>query len=130
MKRKVIYSVIVILTIACGIFVRKQKAFFPDWINLWLGDSLYAFMMYFIVAAVISRKPAWIKAATALVICCCIELSQLYQADWIVAARQTLPGRLVLGQGFLWSDLVAYFFGIAAAFCVDILWLQRNKTTA
>ena len=40
-----------------------------------------------------------------------IELSQLYQAPWINAVRETRPGALVLGAGFKWTDLVCYTLG-------------------
>lgn len=130
MKFKVIYFFTVIITILCGILVRAKKEWFPQWVNLWLGDFLYAFMMYFIVALLCRNTiPLKTKAIIAVLICYCIELSQLYQAEWINAVRGTLPGRLVLGNGFLWTDLAAYTAGIAAAFCVDILWIKRVKTT-
>lgn len=128
MKLRFIYTITVILTICCGMVARKLQILLPHWINFWLGDALYAFMMYYIVAIVFTYKPTWVKAAIALLICCCIELSQLYEAEWLINVRQTLPGRLVLGQGFLWSDLLAYLCGVAAAYCVDILWLALRKT--
>ena len=40
-------------------------------------------------------------------------MSQLYHAPWIDAIRDTLPGALVLGYGFLWSDLACYAAGVA-----------------
>ncbi|GAA6770667.1 hypothetical protein AAGS39_14120 [Flavobacterium sp. CGRL2] len=43
----------------------------------------------------------------------------MYQAEWIVELRKTLFGRYVLGQGFLWTDILAYTFGIAYAFLVE-----------
>ena len=41
-----------------------------------------------------------------------IEISQLYQAEWINNIRHTTLGGLILGQGFLWSDMVAYTVGV------------------
>lgn len=40
-----------------------------------------------------------------------IELSQLYHALWIDAIRNTTLGGLIIGFGFLWSDLVCYTIG-------------------
>jgi Protein of unknown function (DUF2809) len=54
----------------------------------------------------------------------CIEISQLYQADWINAIRHTKLGGLVLGFGFLWSDLLMYSIGISLAFLLDV-WLSK-----
>ena len=36
-----------------------------------------------------------------------VEESQLYHASWIDSIRGTTLGALVLGHGFLWSDLPA-----------------------
>ena len=41
-----------------------------------------------------------------------IELSQLYHAPWIDSIRQTTLGGLILGFGFLWSDLACYAVGV------------------
>ena len=59
------------------------------------------------------------SAFVALLICYCIEALQLYNAEWIIALRATLFGRYVLGQGFLWSDILAYTLGIVIAFFAD-----------
>lgn len=60
----------------------------------------------------------------SLLICYGIELLQLYQAEWIIALRKTLFGRYVLGQGFLWTDLLAYTFGVAIAFIIEKIILK------
>ena len=45
---------------------------------------------------------------------------QMVQAPWLDALRATLFGRLVLGQGFLWSDLVCYAAGIAIGVVAEL----------
>ncbi len=54
-----------------------------------------------------SKKVALISILT----CFLIEFSQLYQAEWINEIRKTRLGGLILGFGFLWSDLVSYAVG-------------------
>lgn len=122
MKRKrLYYFIILLLIIFLGIFSREF-----DEIPVCTGDFLYAVMMYvFIKILLIDKKPTQILILS-LLICYTIEFSQLYQADWINALRQTLFGRYVLGQGFLWSDIMAYTFGGFTAFLIDRLFL-RNK---
>lgn len=62
----------------------------------------------------------------ALAICYGVELSQLIQVSWLVAIRRTTIGHLILGQGFLWSDLVAYTIGVGiSAISAEIV--QRKK---
>jgi Protein of unknown function (DUF2809) len=49
------------------------------------------------------------------------EVSQLWHTPWLDAIRHTTVGRLMLGLGFLWSDLVCYAVGTIIAFCLTIL---------
>ena len=49
-----------------------------------------------------------------------IEISQLYHAPWIDSIRQTTVGGLILGFGFLWSDLVCYALGVAIGVTIEV----------
>jgi len=48
-----------------------------------------------------------------------VEISQLYHTPWIDSIRQTTLGGLVLGFGFLWTDLIWYSVGIAIGAVTD-----------
>lgn len=122
---KLLYLSIAIATIPVGLLVRMKAEWFTDLVNLMAGDALYAFMMYYIVSFLFAGKSIKSRFVISLAICWLIEFSQLYQAGWINDVRATLPGRLVLGSGFLMSDLLAYFLGVIAAFFTDIL-LRRK----
>ena len=56
-----------------GLLVRIKKAWFQDVVNLYLGDALYAVMMYFIYSFIFPARPALYRAGLALCTCCCIE---------------------------------------------------------
>lgn len=114
------------LTIGAGLLCRIRKDWFPDIVNLYLGDTLYAVMMYFVMAFLFPLKSTYFKAATALAICFAIELSQLHHSPFADDIRNTLFGRLVLGSGFLWSDLIAYSAGVVFAAAIDALLLRTN----
>jgi len=129
MNKKALYLIICCVTILTGLLVRLKKAWFPDVINLYLGDILYAFMMFYIVSFIAVHKNKYTRAYIALFICFSIEFLQLYHAEWIVAVRQTLLGKLILGSGFLWSDLLAYIIGVVAAFIFEKFMLFRTKMT-
>lgn len=62
----------------------------------------------FLFPKIETRKLAFIS----LIFCYGIEISQLYHETWIDSIRATTLGGLVLGYGFLWSDLVAYTIGV------------------
>jgi len=76
-------------------------------------------MIYFLVRIFLPFKKAYLITIISLLICYGIEFLQLYQAEWIVELRKTLFGRYVLGQGFLWSDILAYTFGITVSLAVE-----------
>ena len=48
--------------------------------------------------------------------CFIVEFSQLITWSFLVEFRKTFLGHVMLGQGFLWVDLVAYTIGIACIF--------------
>ncbi|KRD58395.1 hypothetical protein ASE40_18885 [Flavobacterium sp. Root935] len=114
MKSRVYYFIIFLSIIFLGILSRKIS-----FIPLWIGDFLYAVMIYFLVRIFLPLKKAFLIALLSLLICYSIEFLQLYQAECIVELRKTLFGRYVLGQGFLWSDILAYTFGIAVASLIE-----------
>ncbi|AWK05127.1 DUF2809 domain-containing protein [Flavobacterium crocinum] len=113
-KLRIYYTIIFFFIIFLGILSRKIS-----FIPLWIGDFLYAVMIYFLVRIFLPFKNTFLIALLSLLICYGIEFLQLYQSEWIIKLRKTLFGRYVLGQGFLWSDIIAYTFGILTAFIVE-----------
>lgn len=118
-KTRINYFLIFLSIIVFGILSRKIP-----FIPLWIGDFLYAVMIYFLVRIFFPSKKIWFVILLSLFICYCIEFLQLYQAKWIIDLRKTLFGRYVLGQGFLWSDILAYTFGISLTFIIEKSFLK------
>lgn len=114
MKKRVKYLLTIIVIIILGLLTRKVAV-----IPSCTGDALYALMMFFIIRFIFLRRTTMFAALLNLVICFAIEFSQLYQAGWINNIRATLPGRLILGQGFLWSDLIAYAAGVLCGIVIE-----------
>jgi hypothetical protein len=108
------YFISTLIVIALGITSRKIIG-----VPTFFGDVLYAVMIYFGVRLVFIHLSIQKAAFLALSFCFCIEFLQLYQAEWMLEIRNTTLGHYVLGQGFLWSDLVFYTLGIAIAFLMD-----------
>ena len=128
MKRNRIYqSGYVILTVTLGLFSRS--GYLPDFLYGYLGDALYALMFFFIIGFVFPNFSTIKVALIALSFCFAIEISQFYHAEWIDTIRQTRIGGLVLGFGFLWSDLLSYTFGaITGALLERAVLLKFNST--
>jgi hypothetical protein len=77
------------------------------------GDMLWALAIFLLLGILFPRKRTLHIALLALLIAFSIEASQLYHAPWIDAIRSTRLGGLILGYGFLWSDLVCYSCGVS-----------------
>jgi len=113
-RSRVLYFCLIISTIIIGLLSR-HFAFIP----LFIGDILWALMVYFILRFLFVDKQVKFIVIVSLLFCYVIELSQLYKAPWINDLRHTLFGRLVLGEGFLWSDLLCYTVGVTLGVWVD-----------
>jgi hypothetical protein len=124
-RNRIHYFLLVCATILIGLVSRSSIV--PDMIYAYLGDTLYALMMFWIMAFLFPRKSVLIVAVLSLMVCFSIELSQLYQASWIVEIRKTRLGGLVLGFGFLWSDLISYFVGVVFGFLIEHFIIFRSK---
>jgi len=84
-------------------------------------------MVYFIVRFLFIRRTLkWVIIAS-LLFCYAIEFSQLYQAPWINIIRHTVIGGLILGEVFLWGDMLSYTVGVAFGIFLEKI-LVKTKT--
>ncbi len=125
MNQRLSYFLLFLVVIALGLLSRSN--WIPELIYPYLGDALYAVMIFFLIASILPSQTSVYYFSLGLLICFSIEFSQLYQADWIQAVRRHKLGALILGSGFLWTDLLAYFGGASIAFFVDRYLLVRHN---
>jgi len=114
------------LTIALGLASRRSRGALPAFVGAYAGDVLWAAMVFLLIAAVWRGASTARVAVAAAAFSLAVELGQLYHAPWIESVRHTRLGGLVLGFGFLWSDLVCYAAGVALAAALDRLLLRRS----
>lgn len=113
MKARFKYFFIVILIIAIGLLSRKLP------IPFFIGDVLYAMMIYFILRSLFITRKLTSIFCIAIFLCFLIEFSQLIREPWLHDLRNSWIGRHVLGSGFLLTDLLAYVGGATVAFLID-----------
>ncbi|MGG0301524.1 DUF2809 domain-containing protein [Bacillus albus] len=120
-RNRILYALVTIVIIILGLCSRKFAFALPHLLNEYLGDTLWALMIFtgfgFLFPKIETKSVAFIS----LLFCYGIEVSQLYHAEWIDSIRATTLGGLVLGYGFLWSDLVAYTIGVGVGFLFEFL---------
>ena len=121
MKRsRVIYFILTIVVIILGLLSRRVEGL-PEIISAYSGDVLWVFMVFLLFAFIFNKKSTIFIISWAIIFSYSIEISQLYHAPWIDAIRNTTLGALVLGFGFLWSDLFCYTVGIIIGAIIDRL---------
>lgn len=113
MKRRIVYFLFICVLIVFGLASRKV-AFIPEE----MGDALWAMTLFCFLRFLFIDKKLSTIAWASLIIAFLDEFSQLIQWPWLVSVRNTWLGHMILGQGFLWQDLVAYMVGIEVMYVV------------
>jgi CDP-diglyceride synthetase len=124
------YLLSAIAILLAGLASRRFRSSLPPFLAEYAGDTLWALMLFLMVSVLMTSQPLKVRATTSLALSYLVEFSQLYHATWIDSIRQTTLGGLIIGFGFLWSDLVCYSIGIAlgAATEMCIRRTHRPKT--
>lgn len=113
-----IYIPIILFVIAIGVPSRIIPQLFPNWYNTYAGDFLWAIVVFLLFANIFRLKTKTAFFAS-LIFAYTIEVSQLFHPGWLESIRSIKVFALVLGHGFLWSDIIAYTLGISLVAIVD-----------
>lgn len=112
MKRNIIISLIgIAVLIPLGLCSRQFNSIPNE-----TGDALWAMMVFCIWRIILHKKKLTIIAIVSLISSYLVEFSQLITWSFLVEFRKTFIGHIMLGQGFLWIDLLAYTIGIICIF--------------
>ncbi|MFB6454682.1 DUF2809 domain-containing protein [Chitinophaga sp. Hz27] len=133
LRIRLYYIFLLAITMWAGLATRHSPDFFPAFISEYGGDILYATFAVFGLRFLWIRPQLWKVILGGFIFCVLIEIQQLCQAPWLVHLRNTFPFGLILGYGFLWSDIVCYAGGalLAYPFChVGEALLKRTNAKA
>ena len=119
------YFISILLILILGILSRKISG-----IPLFIGDILYAVLIYFGIRFLIMNSKKSTSFLLGLLFCFGIEILQLVQIDWLIAIRKTTLGHYILGEGFLWSDLLCYVVGTLVAFLIDWKFIKTQNSNS
>jgi Protein of unknown function (DUF2809) len=113
------FGILIFVTIPLGLLSRARVSM-PDLVRTFGGDVLSATCIYFGVAFCLPRWSTLKRTLFAFVICVLIEMQQLVTWHWLVWARDETPLDILLGHGFLWSDIGSYAFGVVLGAVVAV----------
>lgn len=125
-----LYLIAIAVLFLFGLPSRLVPQFLPDFYVNYVGDGLWAMAIFFMLGLIFPTASTRRLVITTLAITYAIEISELYQADWINQLRSIKLIGLILGYTFLWSDLVMYTLGIALGALLEyfVLWKPPNTT--
>ncbi|MEG2353684.1 MAG: DUF2809 domain-containing protein [Clostridium sp.] len=127
MKRnRVVYFILIFIVMIMGVCSRRYGQYLPVFISTYGGDTLWALMVFWGFAFLFNCLSVKKIALMAVIFSYGIEISQRYQAVWINEIRATTIGALILGHGFLFSDLICYSVGIIMGMAIDFM-INKNK---
>ncbi len=124
-RRQLLTFAVLLAVIAAGLASRRYGFVLPLPIRKRTVDALWATAAFLALGIV---RPAWSTrgvAIVSLVVTFAIEFSQRCHAAPLEFIRSYAIGRLLIGVGFYWLDLLAYAVGILAVLPVDAMWLYR-----
>jgi len=120
-KTRTTYLALITATIITGLLSRHING-----VPLFIGDILWALMVYFMARFIFINNTTKLAVIASLLFSYSIEFSQLYQAPWINNIRHIVIGGLVLGQTFLWIDMLCYAVGIGFGVLVELFIKPRR----
>jgi hypothetical protein len=120
-RNPLVQIAMIALAAILGIASRHYAHALPEFIAAYAGDTLWALAAFLGFGLIFPRASTRTVALLAMAFSIAIELSQLYHAPWIDSIRHTTLGGLVLGFGFLWSDLACYAAGVGLGVTIEML---------
>lgn len=126
-RNPIVYISFIIIVMILGVSSRIFGEYLPLIISKYSGDVLWALMVYLGFGFILSKGEIKKVVVASIIFSYGIEISQLYQAPWINAIRDTTIGALILGHGFLFSDLICYTIGVLIGVVLEYIFLIRKK---
>jgi hypothetical protein len=132
-RSRLLYFAGIFIFLYIGLLSRWHGRSIPAFFASYTGDYIAGWMAYCGMAVLFPKKSIKKLAIFSLVMAYALECSQLYHTPGLDRFRTTFIGHMMLGQGFLWSDLICDTAGIFSAAIAESLFLiitQRRKSNA
>jgi hypothetical protein len=123
-RQRLKYVGLGVVTLFAGLTVRFASLGLPWFVVKYGGSTMWALMVYWVLAFIWPRSRVGWLALAAGVIATLVELQRLYHSPGLDAFRHSLAGILLLGNFFAVRDIAAYWLAIAVAAVVDGVWVR------
>ena len=94
-----------------------------------VGDACWTIAVCGVLRLLRPEDPTARLACLGWALSVAVELSQLLQVGWLETIRANRIGALLIGRGFLWTDLAAYTVGVLLWAGFDAFVRRRRGST-
>jgi len=117
---------VVVIIVPIGLFARSHRAgadpgTLIGFLATYVGDTLWPILFFFLGRFVWPSARMLHLFIGTLALTFAIEFSQLWQPDWLQWLRTQPVIGFILGNSFIWSDVVCCFVGAGIAVGLDSL---------
>ena len=122
-----LFAVITVLVvIPIGLFARSHRAgadpsTLLGFLATYTGDTLWPIMFYFLGRFCFPNAKVISLLAFVLILTLTLEFGQLWKPPWLQYLRRQRWIGFVLGDSFIWSDVICILVGSAVAVPLDFL---------
>lgn len=126
-RNRIVWGSLLVAVIFLGLSSRSFSESLPEWIAAHAGDALWTVALFLGLALLFPRWASLRLGILAFILSVLVEISQAIDTPWLNAARDTVPGQLLLGQVFAWEDFPRYFLGALLATLLDWILTIRHR---
>jgi hypothetical protein len=126
-RQRLAYVGLGVVTLIVGLAIRFAPLGLPWFVVKYGGSTMWALMVYWVLAFSFPRSRVGWLAVAAGVIAALVEFQRLYHSPGLDAFRHSLAGILLLGNFFSLRDIVAYWLAIAVGAVVDRVWVRAAR---
>ncbi|MBQ7540777.1 MAG: DUF2809 domain-containing protein [Clostridia bacterium] len=120
------FAAALVLLCVSGILVRRWSGVSPNFFNVYFPDTAWTMAVYCGFGLLFDRGTRR-NFPAALGVSYLVELSQLLHFPLLDALRRTVLGGLILGSGFLWSDILCYTGGACVCAAAEMFFRYRRR---
>ena len=119
-RHRGLFALLLVLVVALGLASRVYGSSLPALVSRYAGDTLWATAVFVGLALVRPAARTTALALGAALLSLAVELSQLAHPAWLETLRSWPGVALLIGYGFVWSDLACYAAGVALGVVLDL----------
>jgi len=127
LRPTLVYFSIAFAAIVAGVILRFVPLNLPEIVVRYGGSFLWAFMLYFLIAALLANRRPLTLALFAGIFESLVEFSRLYHTPGFDAFKLTLAGALLLGRVFNPWHLLVYWVAVLLAALLDGKVIRTNS---